>query len=336
MSETADLVVDLHRLELRFAETRLVEPRAVERLAASIERCGQLIPCIVVAVETAAASSEAPRWVVIDGYRRLQALRRLGRDTARVQVWGCPIAQGLLQGLACASARSFAPIEEALVLRELMQSYELSQHELARQTGRDVSWVSRRLALLSALSEEALAAVRTGALSCWAASRVLTPLARANAQHADALLKAVRTESLSTRELSRWFTHYQRAQRPIRERMVERPRLFLEALGAQQTEHADAQLREGPEGACLKDLRHLNGLIGRIRERLAGLNLQELSPSLREALERLRARLHRWCMDLESVERDHPADRDLGARAGRAKKECARDRAGAEPLAQHG
>ena len=41
--------LDLHRLELRFADSRLVEPRAVARLAESIERCGQIVPCVVVA-----------------------------------------------------------------------------------------------------------------------------------------------------------------------------------------------------------------------------------------------------------------------------------------------
>ena len=44
------LELDLHRLDLRFAASRLVEPHAVARLAESIERCGQIVPCIVVAV----------------------------------------------------------------------------------------------------------------------------------------------------------------------------------------------------------------------------------------------------------------------------------------------
>ena len=73
--------LDLHRLELRFAGTRLVEPRAVARIAHSIERCGQIVPCVVVAVSSGpGAGSE--RLVLIDGYRRVAALRRLGRDTA--------------------------------------------------------------------------------------------------------------------------------------------------------------------------------------------------------------------------------------------------------------
>jgi ParB family transcriptional regulator, chromosome partitioning protein len=73
------LELDLHRLDLRFAGSRLVEPRAVARMAQSIERCGQIVPCIVVATP-GGAGAEAP--VLVDGYRRVAALRRLGRDTA--------------------------------------------------------------------------------------------------------------------------------------------------------------------------------------------------------------------------------------------------------------
>ena len=50
--------LDLHRLELRFAGARLVEPRAVERIARSIEHAGQIVPCI--AVSESAASGNRP------------------------------------------------------------------------------------------------------------------------------------------------------------------------------------------------------------------------------------------------------------------------------------
>ena len=79
--------------------------------------------------------------------------------------------------------------------------------------GRDVSWVSRRLDLLSGLPDAALAAVRGGKLSNWAANRVVMPLARANTEHADRLLTTLADAPLSTRELHCWFEHYQRAFR---------------------------------------------------------------------------------------------------------------------------
>ena len=85
--DTPWLDLDLHRLELRFAGARLVEPRAVERLARSIERGGQIVPCIVVADPAGRGLEGGERLVLIDGYRRVAALRRLGRDTARVECW---------------------------------------------------------------------------------------------------------------------------------------------------------------------------------------------------------------------------------------------------------
>lgn len=138
------LELDLHRLDLRFAGSRLVEPRAVARMAQSIERCGQIVPCIVVA-------SSAEALVLVDGYRRVAALRRLGRDTASVEQWACDLTEALLGVLARNQDRRFAIIEEALLLRELVQGLGLSQHAVAQRCGRDVSWISRRLHLLSGL-----------------------------------------------------------------------------------------------------------------------------------------------------------------------------------------
>ena len=105
--------IDLHLIDLRYAHARLIETGAVERLAHSIEQYGQLLPCIVVA--------DAERLVLLDGYRRIAALRRLGRDTACVEPWTMDLAQALLTVLARAAARPFAAIEEALLLRELVQ-----------------------------------------------------------------------------------------------------------------------------------------------------------------------------------------------------------------------
>ena len=89
--DTPCLDLDLHRLELRFAGARLVEPRAVEGIARSIERGGQIVPCIAVADPPVDPREGGGRLVLIDGYRRVAALRRLGRDTARVECWPCDL-----------------------------------------------------------------------------------------------------------------------------------------------------------------------------------------------------------------------------------------------------
>jgi len=300
------LELDLHRLDLRFADSRLVEPHAVARLAESIERCGQIVPCIVVAIPGGEGGG-AEALVLIDGYRRVAALRRLGRDIAGVEQWSCDLTQALLGVLARAQDRPFASIEQALLLRALMADQGLSQHDLARRCGRDVSWVSRRLQLLSGLPDAALAAVRGGRLSSWAANRIVVPLARASAEHAERLLAALAGTPLTTRELRCWFERYKQAPRAVRERMVSQPRLFLDTLRANEARHADQRLRDGPEGECAADLRSIEAILARLRKHVAAL--RPLPPMLIGAVPRLRTAVDALINEIQR-EGAHDPDRD--------------------------
>lgn len=308
--DTPWLTLDLHRLELRFAGARLLEPRAVERLARSIERGGQIVPCIVVADRP--GRDDGGRLVLIDGYRRVAALRRLGRDTALVERWTCDLDEALLGVLARSQSRPFAAVEEALLLRELVTGPGLSQHEVARRCGRDVSWVSRRLALLSGLPDAALEAMRAGRLSSWSASRVVAPLARANSDHADRLLRALAAAPLSTRALRSWFVHYQEASRAARERLVDHPQLFVQALQQSAEQDAAAHLRDGPEGACESDLRRINVIIARVRKQLP--RLRPLPEAVIDAFARVRESFEALCNDIDH-HAEHHSDRDPQQRA---------------------
>lgn len=265
------LDLDLHRLDLRFAGARVAEPRAVERIARSIERGGQIVPCVAVADLPVEVLQGGERLVLIDGYRRVAALRRLGRDTARVECWACDLAEAMLANLARGQSRPLAAIEEALLVRELVQGLGLSQHEVARRSGRDISWVSRRLQLLAGLPDTVVVAVIEGRLSSWAASRVVAPLARANSAHAERLVKALFEAPLVTRELRQWFEHYQKAGRLARERLVDHPHLFRAALNESIEQDMNERLRDGPEGSCETTLRRINVLIRSVRKQLPGL-----------------------------------------------------------------
>jgi ParB family transcriptional regulator, chromosome partitioning protein len=265
------------------------------------------VPCIVVADPLTKDAAGKPGLVLIDGYRRVAALRRLGRDTTRVEHWSCDPSEALLGVLARSQNRPFAAVEEALLLRELMASGGLSQHEVARRCGRDVSWVSRRLQLISALPEAALEAMRAGQLSGWSASRVVAPLARANSDHADRLLRALAAAPLSTRGLRLWFEHYQGASRVTRERLVDHPQLFVEAAQENAEQHAAEHLREGPEGECESDLQRLNVIIARVRKRLA--RLRPLPAAVVDAAARVQRSFAALCNDIKRYA-DHDPDRD--------------------------
>lgn len=319
---------DLHRLELRFAPTRVEDRAAVQRLADSIQECGQRVACI------AAGDPQDARLVLIDGYRRVAALARLGRDTAQVQCWRGPVSSALAQLLARSRSRPFTALEEALLLRELIDAHGLTQREAARQCARDASWVQRRLMLLGALPDTLVGAIRTARISAWAAVRIFAPLARANADHATRLLAGQDAQALSTRELQTWFSHYQGAQRSQRERMVERPQLFLASLAERERELAARNLREGPERDVVGELGHLQALLDRVRRQLQPLNTPA-APSLERACARVQAALPEMARELGRF--NHDPDRDPQQRAHPAGPgpAPARDQPAAGAVAQH-
>ena len=298
--------LELHRLELRFAVTRIADAVAVQRLANSIQENGQLVQCV------AAGEPENASVVLIDGYRRVAALKQLGRDTALVQCWSCPVDKALTQVLARSGSRPFTPIEEAMLLRELIDAHGLTQREAACRCARDVSWVTRRLVLLSGLPEPLLQAVRSARVSTWAATRVFVPLARANSGHANRLLASLDQQPLSTRELSTWFDHYGRTQCAQRERMVEHPRLFIKSLNECELDQAAKRLREGPEREAMRQLGHLRSLLERVRQRLEALSTPVPEP-LMCACARVQAALPDLARGLRRLTND--TDRDLQQRA---------------------
>ncbi len=322
---------DLHRLDLRFAPLRIQQAKAVEALARSMESSGQLTPVVAVA-------EDKDCWVLVDGYLRIAALRRAGRDTAWVELWECALHQALVWVLARVQARPWQAIEEACVVRELVMSYDQSQREVARQIGRDVSWVNRRLALVEGLPEALLNAVAEGQLSTSAATRILAPLARANSDHARQLLQALRREPVPMRELQRWYGHYQRANRARREQMVKQPGLFLKALRARNEEAAAKRLREGPEGLWLADLKRIDQLLRGLRKQISLLfaSVQETG-ALYQAFVDMKAVFR----DLEDelaryIPHDPATDSRSDSGAARPGHGDTQDKPAAQALAQHG
>ncbi len=288
------LRLDLHLLNPRFAPLRLRDPERLACLTRSMRQHGQLMPVVVVA-----ESLDPPRWVVIDGYRRLEALREIGEDLVWVDVWERSVDEALLLCLARGPDRGWEAIEEAALLHELSGRYSL--RELAQRIGRDVSWVSRRLNLFKALPEELLEAVRTGALSVWAATRILAPLARANSAHARTLLGALEKTPLSTRELERLFAQYQRAPKAQRERLVENPGLFVHALDSRAQAAEDRRLAEGPEGAWCKDLVVSEKILRRLTALVPTLFFPQQAPRDRDRLQQPYARTKAQFQRLEQV-----------------------------------
>ena len=246
--------IEIAHLNLRYAHTRIHRPERVSSLASSIERFGQIIP--VIALREGVGS-----WVLIDGYLRVEAVQRCRRDTVVAEIWECKEEEALVEVLARAHARKWDLIEEAALLRQLHDQSHLSQSRIASLLGRKQGWVSGRLALYNALSEDLLELIRKGSISTWAATRVLAPIARAMPEHGKVLAENLSKENLSTRDLALWFRHYQKANRKQRENLVREPLLFLKAFRAREEATGAKILKEGLEGKWLRELRMIRHIL---------------------------------------------------------------------------
>ncbi len=249
--------IEIVHLNLRYSHIRVQDPRAVIRMADSIERYGQIMPILVV-------TADAPHYTLIDGYLRVAAAKRCGKDTLLSHIWHGSEKDAICHVLVKSDERKWDIFEQAGLIQELQRRHGLSQRQIAHLLGKNPSWVSRRLSILASLPDNVAKSVQRGNLSSWAATRVLTPMARANTEHAARLAENLIKHPLSTRQLFIFFKHYQRSNRKVRENMVNNPQLFVKAEETGKDLRKSRLLKAGPEGKFHEDLR----IIGHMVERL--------------------------------------------------------------------
>jgi ParB/RepB/Spo0J family partition protein len=187
--------LELHQLDLRYATLRRRDGRRERALLASLSAAGQQVPVVVV-------KSESGKYVLVDGYKRVRALQRLHRDTVSAMSWALAEPEALLLARLMRTAEGDSALEQGWLLRELHERFGLGGSELARRFDKSLSWVSRRLSLVSELPESVQELVRKGELSAHAAMKHLVPLARANMAGCLALAPALAAHGLSSRQVA--------------------------------------------------------------------------------------------------------------------------------------
>jgi len=236
---------------------------------------GQQLPVVVV------AGGDEGRYILVDGYKRVRALRKLGRDTVRATCWDLSEDEALLLGRSMQTAEGASALEQAWLLRELRERFELSVEELAHRFDRSLGWVSERLSLVTTLPEPIQEQVRQGLLAPHAAMKFLLPLARANRQGAIELAAAIAPLRPSTRQTKVLCVAYARAGKEARRYLLERPERVLHAR-----EPGEASLPISPCEWLLQDITALGGIARRAAARVTEGAVRELLPPEQEELRR--------------------------------------------------
>jgi ParB family chromosome partitioning protein len=225
------ITIECRALRTTYAHLRIRDASAEARLSASIAEVGQRSPVLVVH-----DAEGCP--VLIDGYRRVRVLGRLGQDTVTAVALGLSEADALVYGHRQETSRRRSSVEEGWLLRELHgQGPTLETIGLA--LGRSPSWVSRRLALVSSLPESVEEAVRRGRVPAHAAMKSLVPLARANPAHCERMVRALGEGRVTTRQVAHLYAAWRAGDGEQRERIAGAPLLFLRAAAASTPEPGD-------------------------------------------------------------------------------------------------
>lgn len=187
-----DRMLALESLDERLQRYRLVQPKLEKQMTQSLKDYGQVSPIIVCQLQG--------QTVLVDGFKRLHAARclkgftQLTARTLEVDEQGAKAALFNLNRIVGRPVE----LEEAWLIYALVREDGLQQIEVATMLGRHKSWISRRLALIERLCDEARESLRLGLMTPTQA-RHLTRLPRGNQK---AVMASATDAALTSRELS--------------------------------------------------------------------------------------------------------------------------------------
>ncbi len=250
--------LEFHQLDRRYEHLRSRDRQGQRRLLASLAASGQQTPIVVVALE-----DQPQRYQVIDGYKRIAALEKLGRDTVDAIVWEMSEADALVLDRSMRLSEKETALEQGWLLAELEQRFGYSLEDLARRFDRSVSWVSRRLSLVEQLPETVQQRVRAGEISAHVAMKYLAPVARANLADCGRMAEAFSKHRFTSRQAGELYAAWRDASSPMRQRILDSPQLFLKA-------HQEVSPQPGSAAEeLLRDLAMVVAITNRASRRLA-------------------------------------------------------------------
>ena len=250
------LTLELTQLDLRYANLRIADPARRAKLEQAIAQQGQQVPVLVIA-------GEADKYMLVEGYGRVEGLKRLARDTVQATVLDMGEAEALVLRHRLDHGAPRSALEEGWLVTTLLDCGK-SQAEVAIALAKSTAWVSRRVALVRTLPEVAQEAVRAARIGASSAEKFLVPLSRGNAPQCIKLVEGLRTIRPTQRQLLCLYTAWRAANDEVRQCIVDQPLLYLKVDDA--LKHKDPE--DNADLTAVRDIEAIAGVCGRARKGL--------------------------------------------------------------------
>jgi ParB family chromosome partitioning protein len=309
--------LEFHQLDQCWEHLRVRHTGQQRQLIASLAETGQQTPIVVVA-----PTEENARYVVIDGHKRIAALRQLGRDTVDAIVWPMSAADALLLERSMRFSRQESALEQGWLLAEMEQRFSYTREELARRFDRSISWVGRRLALVELLPDAVQQQVRTGKIAAQMAMKFLVPMARVSAGDCERMAAAWVKHHCDTRQAAQLYAAWREGSRVVRERILQEPELYLKTQRPLEVE-ANSSAAE-----LERDLDMAVALLQRVSRRLNAALPEMDGPQQQQArgrVERARRELNRISERMQQQQETKHAD------SGATQRDSGDERAANQP-----
>lgn len=216
--EMSETLIGIEKMGLFFSVFRLSSPARIAAMERSLSCLGQLHPVIV--------RCQGGIYELLDGFKRFHAARSLGWEELSCRVVEADnISAKVMILLYNSTPGSLQDYEQARIVHSLKHEHLLSGQDIARLTGKSLSWVSRRLSFIERLDESAGTQLELGGITATHA-RELSRLPRGKQE---AFLRLIIGENLTSRETGLLARKYLSARTPREEKyLLAHPREILE------------------------------------------------------------------------------------------------------------
>lgn len=164
--DSGNMKIPISKIEVgRFTVREKLDEEHLKALAESLKEDGQWDPIIV--------RPKDGKYELIAGHYRFEAAKYLGWKEIEATVKDLSDEEADFLALKTNLMRkNMDEIEEAKIIKKIMDEYELPQREIAKKLGMSDTWVSRRLALVLKITDEVQNALKDGKISAEHASLI--------------------------------------------------------------------------------------------------------------------------------------------------------------------
>lgn len=285
--EATTKTIPLKDFDLSFSQLRISNPDRIARMERSLSLKGQLQPVV------ARIYNEGIQ--LIDGFKRYEAADSLGLATLEARCLSVDLLQAKVLLISYNHQRQPMEVwEDALVLHDLKVMHQLDLQQLSQLTGYSLSWVSRRLSLISKADDHLSHAIKMGRIST-AHARELVRLPRGKQKH---FTSVITSYNLSSRQSARLVNAFMQARdKATRDHILKHPLGVLQQQEMDSQQDYDARLSAyGNE--LFRSAGYLKKSLDILSSRLQDSRLQGISQHEREILRPKMRRIISGCKRL--------------------------------------